>query len=245
VLIGFVAVAPLAAIQGLPDASAGEWGWTLVAGAGSAAGIAFVYGALRQGQVSIVTPIVAADGAVAAALAIGAGEEIGLLTAIALAVVCLGMGAVMIRPGEAAQVGSSAGAAVLLALGAAGAFGVSLFAGGRVGDDVGPLWLLLVVRTCGVLVLVLPLMLRGGLGDPRPALRYVVFSGIAEVAAFGAFVVGARGGNTAVAAVIASQFAVIAMVLGVRQLGERLEPLQGAGIAAITIGIAVVSAAQA
>ena len=79
VLIGFAAVAPLAAIQGMPDASAGEWGWTLVAGAGSAGGIAFVYGALRQGQVSIVTPIVAADGAVAAALAIGAGEEIGLL----------------------------------------------------------------------------------------------------------------------------------------------------------------------
>ena len=55
-----------------------ELGWLVVAGGGNVVGLLLVYGALRVGKVSIVAPIISTEGAIAAVLAVAAGEAIGV-----------------------------------------------------------------------------------------------------------------------------------------------------------------------
>jgi drug/metabolite transporter (DMT)-like permease len=65
--------------------------------------------------------------------------------------------------------------------------------------------------------------------------------GIFEVVGFVSYAFGARHG-LAVAAVLASQFAGFAAVIGDFFLRERLARVQVAGVAAIVIGVSVLSA---
>src|SRR5436309_1043606 len=65
-----------------------------------------------------------------------------------------------------------------------------------------------------------------------------------EVAGFALFTVGSRHG-IAVSAVLASQFAALAAVAAYFLFGERLARVQLAGVAAIVVGVGVLSALQA
>ena len=77
-LTGFVVVVPAALVCGIPDElGAEQLGWLALAGAGNVAGLMFNYRALRVGMVSIVGPISSTEGAIAALIAIAAGETIG------------------------------------------------------------------------------------------------------------------------------------------------------------------------
>ena len=63
----------------------------LLAGVCYVVGLQLSYAALRIGKVSIVAPIVATEGAVAAMIAVALGDRIGLVAAIMLAVIVLGV----------------------------------------------------------------------------------------------------------------------------------------------------------
>ena len=63
----------------------------LLAGVCYVVGLQLTYAALRIGKVSIVAPIVATEGAVAALIAVAMGDKIGLIAAIMLAVIVLGV----------------------------------------------------------------------------------------------------------------------------------------------------------
>jgi drug/metabolite transporter (DMT)-like permease len=73
---------------------------------------------------------------------------------------------------------------------------------------------------------------------------FVVASGLAEVAGFVSYAVGARHG-IAIAAVLASQFAALAAVGAAVFFKERLTRVGVAGVVVIAVGVAVVSALQA
>src|SRR6186713_562242 len=77
-LTGFVVVVPAALVSGIPDGLGAEqlW-WLALAGAGNVTGLLFNYRALRVGMVSIVGPISSTEGAIAALIAIAAGETVG------------------------------------------------------------------------------------------------------------------------------------------------------------------------
>jgi drug/metabolite transporter (DMT)-like permease len=68
-----------------------------------------------------------------------------------------------------------------------------------------------------------------------------VVSGLCEVAGFASYTIGARHG-IAISAVLASQFAAFAAVGAFLLFRERLTRLQILGIAAIAVGVAVLSA---
>ena len=242
-LVGFVVVAPLTAAAGVPKGlGAGELGWIVAAGAGNVAGLLCSYEAMRIGRVSIVAPISSTEGAIAAVLAVTAGEALGGASAVLLAVIAVGVVLASSARPEAAT--GQPARATLLACCAAALFGVGLFATARVGDALPLVWGVIPARLVGVLVITLPLLLQGRLRLTRAAAPFVVVSGLCEVAGFTSYALGARHG-IAVAAVLASQFAAVAAVAAWFLFAERLRPLQIAGVVTIALGVAVLTAVQA
>ena len=69
----------------------------------------------------------------------------------------------------------------------------------------------------------------------------MIVSGVGEVAGFASYAVGSRHG-VAVSAVLASQFAALTAIGAFFLFRERLTRLQLAGVGAIVVGVAVLSA---
>ena len=75
-IVGLAITAPVAAIEGVPTALHGSAAvWLALSGAGNVIGLVITYAALRIGQVSLVAPLVSTEGAIAALIAITAGES--------------------------------------------------------------------------------------------------------------------------------------------------------------------------
>jgi drug/metabolite transporter (DMT)-like permease len=271
-VIGLAIVAPLVVLEGVPDDLDAESGaWLAVAGIGNVLGLLLAYAALRVGKVGIVAPVIATQGAVAAVLAVIAGESIGAGAAVTLAVIAVGvvLAGLADEPGEEAEgpevgeatAGRDAAAerpaverraavapgrshAMLYALGAAFAIGWSLYATARASIDLPVVWALLPSRVIGVAVVTVPIVLRSGLRMTREALPLVLVAGVCEVLGFALFALGARHG-IAVSAVLASQFAAVAAVAAYFLFGERLARVQLAGVTLIVAGVGVLSALEA
>ena len=90
----------------------------------------------------------------------------------------------------------------------------------------------------------LPLAATRRLRLTRAALPLVVVAGLCEVGGFASFAVGARHG-IAITAVLASQFAALAVLAAYVLFRERITRVQLAGVVAIAIGVAVLTALQA
>ena len=192
----------------------------------------------------MIAPISSTEGAVAAIIAVVAGETLGVWTALALVVIALGVVLAARPPAEPEEAGHDDPRAALLALAAALAFGAGLYATGRASLDLPIAWAVLPPRLLGVLFVTIPLDLSGRLRLTRQAVPFVVASGLAEVAGFVSYAIGARHG-IAIAAVLASQFAALAAVGAALLFKERLTRAGVAGVVVIAVGVAVVSALQA
>jgi drug/metabolite transporter (DMT)-like permease len=244
-LIGLVAVGPVALADGRPAAFHGEAvGWFALAGVGNVAGLLLVYAALRIGRVGVVVPIESTEGAVAALIAVAAGEPVGVATSIALLVVALGVVLAVWVPADTPELERTDPRAALLAIVAAGALGASLYATGHISGELPLAWAVLPPRVAGVAVLTIPLALAGRLRMMLAVAPLVVASALAEVTGFLSFGVGARHG-IALAAVLASQYAAVAVLVARIFFGERLGRRQIAGAVLIAVGVAAVSALRA
>jgi drug/metabolite transporter (DMT)-like permease len=241
-LTGLVLALPFVLLAGIPDGlDAGSTGWLTLGGVGNGVGLLMAYTALRIGKVSIVAPLVSAEGAVAALLALGFGEHLSGGQLVALAAVAVGIGLAGAARGEESR---NDRAAALLAVTAAGAFGASLYATGRASNELPVAWALLPPRVVGVVFVALPLIVLGRLAVRRAALPFVAGSGICEVLGFASYAAGARD-SIAVAGVLASQFAALAAVAAFVLFHERPRRLQLLGIALLAAGVAAVSALRA
>jgi drug/metabolite transporter (DMT)-like permease len=96
-------------------------------------------------------------------------------------------------------------------------------------------------RLIGAVTLALPLVLTGRLRLTSRAVPLVVASGLAEVAGFYFYTWGSRHG-LAVAAVLSSQFATLALAASYVLFGERLSRVQLAGVGCVLIGVAALGA---
>src|ERR671919_1556726 len=243
-LIGLAITAPLVALEGVPDGLDGDAAaWLAVAGVGNVVGLLLAYAALRSGKVGVVAPLVSTQGAIAAVIAVIAGETISPGAGIALGAIACGV--FLAGVGPAAESGERHEArATLYALGAAVAIGWSLYATARASIELPVVWALLPSRVIGVAVVTVPLVLRSGLRMTREALPLVLVAGVCEVLGFALFALGARHG-IAVSAVLASQFAAVAAVAAYFLFGERLARVQLAGVTLIVAGVGVLSALKA
>ena len=141
-LTGLLVVGPVALAQGRPEAlDRGAMTWLAIAGFGNITGLLLVYTALRIGKVGVIAPLSSTEGAVAAIIAVAAGETLGVWTAFALLVVAVGVVLAARPPAEPDEAGHDDPRAALLALAAAGAVGVCQYGLTRARVAVAMVWL--------------------------------------------------------------------------------------------------------
>ncbi len=241
-IVGLVVTAPLTVKGGIPAAlGAPELGWLVVAGVGNVVGLLLVYGALRIGKVSIVAPITSTEGAIAAVLAVATGEAIGVPSGVMLLVIAGGVALASVAPGGGS---GDQRRATLLAISAALSFGAGIYATGRLSETLPLVWAMIPARVLGVVAIALPLAATRHLRLTRAAVPLVIVAGLCEVGGVASFAVGARD-SIAISAVLASQFAALAVLAAYVLFRERITRLQLAGVVAIAIGVAVLTALQA
>ena len=245
-LVGCVFTLPAIALAGPVSLGAREVSLLGVSGITNVVGILFVLTALRSGKVSVVAPITSTEGAIAAVIAVIAGEQLAPGAGLVLGAIVVGVVlAASERHPEAienARFGPIATA--LLALAAASCFGINLYVSGLIGQELPLAWSALPARLTGVLLIAVPLVLLRRLRLTRAAAPFVLVTGLTEVLGIASFAFGAREG-IAIASVISSQFAAIAAVAAVILLRERLARVQVVGVATISVGVAVLAAIRA
>jgi len=249
-LVGLLICAPLAAASGVPAALSGSaGGWLVLSGAGNVFGLFMAYRALRAGKVALVAPLLSTEGALAALIALLAGERLRAVVAAALALaavgVCLAAVPAQNPPQNAERTsGESHPEAVAFAMLAALSFGASLYATARAGATLPVAWVVLAARVIGFAVFTLPLAAARRLSVTRDAFPLVVVAGICEVLGFFSYTAASRHG-VAVAAVLSSQFAAIAALVAYLLFGERLGRVQLAGVGTVLVAVSLLSGVSA
>ena len=246
-ICGLAQVLPLAAVTDAPAQVSG----TALAWAGASVvsvigGNILTYAAIQRGAVSLIGPVISLEGAVAALYAVVLGERIpGLMTA-GLVLVVVGMLAATIdtrtreRAGEHGQSISS----LVLALAGAALWGAFLLTSIKATRELPVTWMQVAYRLGPVCLVAIPLALRGRLPRPGAALPLVLLSAVLQFTGFLLFLSAGDRSGVALAAVVASQFGVVAMLVGLVAFGERLGRLQLGGLAVHAAGIALVASFQ-
>jgi drug/metabolite transporter (DMT)-like permease len=248
--VGFVAAIVPALLSRPIELGLPEYVGLIVVGLSHNVGLLLAYAALSIGRVSIVAPILATEGALAAVISVALGEPLAPSTALLLAAIAVGVVlAAAERSADRATPSTldpaSTRRAALFAVAAALTFSIGLVLAGRLGAaGMPPAWVMAASRTVGVLLIVLPLIATRRFRLTRPALPLVVLAGVLEVFGGAVYVVAASTG-VAIAAVLSSQFAAIAAVGAFALFGERLQRVQLVGVVTIAVGITLLAALQA
>jgi drug/metabolite transporter (DMT)-like permease len=263
-IVGTIVGLPLALMSGVPATIPAEAPLLLIiAGLAYSGGLYAAYRALTVGKVSIVAPIVATEGAIAALIAVAIGDTIGLAAAATLGVIVVGVVLSSIEPARPdvpiADIELAADAldgppttspaphredtrqAVIFSIVAASIFAIGLVASGKAAVLVPPIWVALSARLIGLIVVALPLVLQRRLVITRAALPLVIVSGIGEILGSTLSAWGATE-SIAVVAVLGSQFAAIAAVMAYFLFGERLSRSQLIGVVLIILGVTALAA---
>ena len=245
-LVGLLITVPAAALSGVPARLGAESGaWLAASAIGNVVGLVLTYRALRIGQVALVAPLVSTEGAVAAVIAVIAGESLAPGVAVTLVAIVGGVWAASAPDRARAPAAEPHPTyAIVLAMAAALAFGVSLYATARAGAELPVSWVVLSARLIGAVTLALPLALTRRLEITRRAVPLVVASGVCEVLGFYSYTTGSRHG-IAVAAVLASQVGGLAALGAYFAFGERLSRKRTLGVCTMLAGVAVLSALRA
>ena len=249
-LTGLLILLPVAVLtvpSSASDFALADLAGAAAAGGANVVGLLLAYSAYRLGAVGVVSTIASTEGAIAAAIAVLAGERLApgmgpLLALIAAGVVVTAAGGGRERE-EGVVVGRerSLQAAAMAAV-AATMFGTGLYLTGLVSGSLPLPWVLLPGRVVGVVVVGIPVLVLGRSRIVRRALPFVIVCGIVEITGFTAFAIGARV-DIATTSVLASMFAPMAALAAFVLFGERLARLQVAGIALVVGGVALLGAA--
>lgn len=267
-IVGTIGGLPLGLLGGVPaDFPPGAPVLLLLAGLCYAGGLYSAYTALTFGKVSIVAPIVATEGAVAALIAVALGDTLASGAAIVLTIIVIGvvlssieparpdvpagdieiaadaLEGPPIEPGQASRehAGDDIRKAVTFSTMAAVIFGVGLVAAGKAAVDVPPIWVAVTIRLVGLVVVALPLVLQRRLVLSREALPLVVIAGIGEILGSTLSAWGLAI-NIPITVVLGSQFAAIAAVVAFLLFGERLARSQVVGVVLIVAGVTALAA---
>jgi len=234
-LLGTVAVLPGLLFVDLPDWS--TRGVLIAAAAGTAMtfGYWLGYTGFQHGNVSLVAPIVACEGGVAAAISLAAGDDVPLAILLFLPVAVVGVVLSAMGSGSGGKAGATfAGGAALL-------WGLVLVLSAPVADEFGVLPGFVLIRLFALAV-VLPFALHARrttawTKDPWNVLAWA----LGDAAAYLLFVAAADRGPVAVASVLAAQFATIGVVAGVVLLDERLRRRQWVGIVLVILAVSAMA----
>jgi len=186
--------------------------------------------AMRSGNVSIVAPIIALEGGLAALIAIGFGERPSALVAALLAVAVLGVVLVSFEPGKLAADG------VLWALASAVVYAFMFFLLGEAETTA--------LTTAGIgriaaLTTALPLLLLAPAvaRSPRGSVRPLLAAGLFDALGFMSFAAATNIGPTSIASVTSAQWATAVAIISIVVFRERLRANQYAGIVVTMLAV--------
>lgn len=210
----------------------------LLAGVGNIAGLATFYRAASLGPVSIAAAIGATGTTLPVVYGLATGESLqaseaaGVVLAIAGAVLAAQSGDRVVIPRDAA----------LWAMLSAVGFGGFLIALPEAVDRGGTAWALLDARVAVVVLLVAgALVLRAPMGSAPRVLPKLAFPGLLLLAGTLMYAEATQRGLLSVVSVLASLATVVTVTLSYFVLGERLNALQRAGVAAATLGVVLLA----
>jgi len=239
IVIGLAVTLPVALFVDPPNLTLR--GALLVVGMGvlSLAGYLVGFSAFRIGKVSVVAPIIACEGAVAAVISIALGEAVDQRILLLLPVAILGVVLAAMSGGDEGHGG------VIRAAMASVVWGGILLMAAPVANEVGVVWGFLLVRMVA-LVIVLPVGLKLGVTtNGRLDWKNVAAWGIGDSVASLLYVAAAERGPVAVAGVLAAQFATVGVIAGMVLLKERLRVRQWIGIILVILAVTGIAAAGA
>ena len=150
-LFGLALAVPIAALTvGDTRPTAAQVPYLLIAGLGNVLGLGCEYIALRTGKVGVVGALAASEGAIAAVLAVIAGETLAAVETIGVAVV--GLGVIMASLGRDPDTVDPRAATRAIVFGGP-ALAPPLYATGRIGADLAAGWAVLPPRIVGVILI--------------------------------------------------------------------------------------------
>jgi drug/metabolite transporter (DMT)-like permease len=241
--IGLVVATPVVLATGTPDLTQRGVLLAAVAAAVTVAAYLTAFTAFQSCPVSVVTPILSCEGAVAAVIAVAGGEhlEASLVVLLALAVA----GVVLVGAGGG-DVGRAHWRGVAFVALAALLWGCVLALGSPVSGELGVWWGFLLVRAFALVLAIGTAIVARKARAVIPAVRAepwrIAAWGVGDAAAYLCFYLAVDRGPAAVADVLAAQFAVFGTLAGVLLLGERLRSRQWLGVAIVVLAVSGISA---
>jgi drug/metabolite transporter (DMT)-like permease len=209
-------------------------------------GIAALYRAMAIGSLSIVAPISATGAALPVVLGLLRGEQATWLQTVGIVLVLVGIvlasraSSDLSEPesGRRLNVGPGVGLAVLAALGFGGFFVLLHEASAR---DV--LWAGVIQRLTGVITmsLLVVLWLRPDLRPARTRALTLLISGTLDTGANVLYAAASVSGLVSLAAVLASLYPVVTVLLARSVLRERMSVSQGCGVVCALGGVACIA----
>jgi drug/metabolite transporter (DMT)-like permease len=241
-LTGLAAVAIVVAVGDFETPPFAEIWPALLAGASQLAGIAALYRGLAIGTMSVISPI-SASGAAAIPVVVGVatGERPGTLVVLGMVGALVGVTLATRTPDSERGDGSPRSAFALAAVAALGFSGFFIGMDAAVAD-VHPFWALLAARaSAGAVVVTMVVAARPPLSAAPADLPSLALIGVLDVGANACFALGADTGLLSVVSVLASLYPVLTVVLARAILGERLIPVQTAGVTVALAGVALIA----
>jgi drug/metabolite transporter (DMT)-like permease len=241
-LTGLAAVAIVVAAGNLESPAFGDLLPAVLAGACQLAGIAALYRGLAIGTMSVISPI-SASGAAAIPVVVGVatGERPGTLVVLGMVGALVGVTLATRTPDSERGDGSPRSAFALAAVAALGFSGFFIGMDAAVAD-VDPFWALLAARaSAGAVVVTMVVAARPPLSAAPADLPSLALIGLLDVGANACFALGADTGLLSVVSVLASLYPVLTVVLARAMLGERLIPVQTAGVTIALAGVALIA----
>ena len=223
-----------------PSLSAAAALWAALAGAAAAGGIVALYRALAVGAMSVVSPIIALQVVLPVVVGTVQGEQLAAVTWAGIVLAVSGVVLVARAKAPHARVPREA---VLLAVLTAVLFGVMLVGIDRAGAAGGDRsWVVFVVRVASAaVVLVFFAATRRRLDVTARALPGIALVGVLLTAATLLFSAAVAIGLLSVVSVLGSLSPVVTTALAQVFLHERLEGRQWLGMAAVLLGVVLLS----
>jgi drug/metabolite transporter (DMT)-like permease len=238
---GLLGVPAIIAVTGEPFPGTRAVVLALMAGVGGVIALGCFYRALSIGTMSIVAPISATGVALPVVVGIATGDRLSTVVAAGLAVTVVGVVLASRERHDDAERAAAGRLSVGLALVAAVGFGSYFVLSDAAADD-SVLWLLALSRVIPVPALAVFAWRRGTRPPPRRGTLVLVAAGTLDCGATALYGVANTKGALSIVSVVGSLYPVMTVVLARAVLGERIRPVQRAGVAAALAGVAMIAA---
>ncbi len=241
--VGFGMLLLLAGLRGPPVLDGLAIGLAMAASAAGLVGVAALYRGMAVGMVSIVAPISATGAALPVLYGVLRGERATPLQAVGIGLALVGIVlAARSTDDKHAVLGPTVVRGVGLAILAAVGFGV-FFIFLREASTADVLWVGAIQRLTGVgIMTVLAVALRTSVSIGWQRMPGLVVVGGLDTSANVLYAFASTSGLVSVAAVLASLFPVVTVLLARVVLHERLSRAQAAGVVCALSGVALIAA---